>query len=124
MNRQLASHPPRSRLAAEEEVEMVGQGARVGGCAVNKGGGAGSEHRHAEHVESGGAGDYAAELPATQRNRSPRQCDILTGVGGTADLRQRGRVVRRRAGGSPAFPASSALPAQTCQASADEPVMD
>src|SRR5438045_2445630 len=46
--------------AAEEGVQVVGQGCGVGSCAVDVGGGAGAEHRQAEEVESGGAGDYAA----------------------------------------------------------------
>ena len=39
---------------------MAGEGVGVGGCAVDVGGGAGAEHRHAEEVESGGVGDHAA----------------------------------------------------------------
>ena len=41
---------------------MVGQGIGVGARAVNVGGGAGAEHREAEHVESGGAGGHLAGL--------------------------------------------------------------
>ena len=50
-------------LAAEEGVEVVGQGLGVRGRAVDVGGGAGAEHRHAEDVESGSAGDHAAVVP-------------------------------------------------------------
>jgi len=39
---------------------VVGQGIGVGARAVNVGGGAGAEHREAEHVESGGAGGHTA----------------------------------------------------------------
>src|ERR1700691_1741612 len=49
-----------SAPAAEEGVEVASQGARVGGCAGDVGGGSGAEHGHAKHVESGGAGDDAA----------------------------------------------------------------
>src|ERR1700683_2059827 len=49
-----------SAPAAEEGVEVASQGARVGGCAVDVGRGAGAEHGHAKHVEPGGAGDDAA----------------------------------------------------------------
>ena len=47
-------------LAAKEAAEVVGDGFGVGGGAVDVGGSAGAKHRHAEDVESGGAGDHAA----------------------------------------------------------------
>src|SRR5580693_4727319 len=47
-------------MAAEEGVQVVGEGSGVGGCAVDVGGGAGAEYRQAKDVESGGGGDHAA----------------------------------------------------------------
>src|SRR5579859_2542190 len=46
-------------LAAEEGVEVPGQGFGVRARAVDVGGGAGAEYRQAEDVEPGGAGDHA-----------------------------------------------------------------
>src|SRR5499427_7188674 len=56
-----------SALAAEERKEVAGQGVGVGGCAVDVGGGPGAEHRHAEEVEPGGAGDHAAVVADAPR---------------------------------------------------------
>src|SRR5580692_12950525 len=50
----------RAALAAEEGMEVASEGFGVHACAVDVGGGAGAEHRHAEEVEPVGAGDYAA----------------------------------------------------------------
>src|SRR5689334_8481505 len=49
-----------SAPAAEERKEVAGQSVGVGGCAMDIGGGPGAEHRQAEDVQPGGAGDHAA----------------------------------------------------------------
>ena len=49
-----------SELAVEEGVQVGAEGFGVRDCAVDVGGGAGAEYRHAENVESGGAGDHPA----------------------------------------------------------------
>src|ERR1700733_16314477 len=47
-------------MAIEEGVQVAGEGAGVGGRAVDVGGGAGPQYRHAEEIKSRGAGDDAA----------------------------------------------------------------
>src|ERR1700691_5809753 len=84
-----------SAPAAEEGVEVASQGARVGGCAVDVGGGSGAEHGHAKHVESGGAGDDAAVVaeaagPVTHGDVEPG------GVGPEACRTQHGVALRAR----------------------------
>src|SRR5580698_5900980 len=63
---QVAAMPARhlsgwsSGLAVEEGVQVGAEGFGVRDCAVDVGGGAGAEYRHAEEVEPGGAGDHPA----------------------------------------------------------------
>jgi len=61
--RRAGREPGADVLAAEEGVQVAGQGLGVGGCAVDVSGGADAEHGWAEDVESRSAGDHAAVVP-------------------------------------------------------------
>lgn len=72
-----------STSAAEVGVQVTGQGVGVGGCAVDVGGGTGTEHRQAQDVESRGAADHSAVVADAPRSGRGRGCRAVQRGQGT-----------------------------------------